>query len=139
MLMIRNTLNPTIKPFFDIFDDIFEPVVDYDSTTKYPLYNTIENDNEYIVELELAGIKKEDIGIETEKNKLTIKAERTLNEDFKYNVKQITSSKYIKTFTLPESADKENISASFVNGILEIKIPKTLNNKELNKKMIEIM
>jgi len=138
MLMIKSTVHPTIKHFFNVFDEIFEPVIDYDDTTKYPLYNTIENDNEYIIELELAGIKKENIGIDTEKNKLTIKAERALNEDFKYNVNQILPGNYKKSFIMPESADKENINASFVNGILVVTVPKILDDKTSGKKVIEI-
>ena len=136
--MIRSTIHPTIKHFFDVFDEIFEPVMDYEDTIRCPLHNTIENDKEYIVELQLAGIKKEDINIDTEKDKLIIRAERKENKDFKYNRKQILHGSYEKIFILPDFIDKENINASFIDGMVIISIPKILDEKNLGKKKIEI-
>jgi HSP20 family protein len=138
MLTIKSSIHPTIKHFFDAFDEIFEPVIDFDDLIKHPLHNTIENDSEYILELQLAGIKKEDINIDAEKDKLVIKAERKENKDYKYNKKQILHGKYEKIFILPDYVDMENIKASFIDGILLITIPKIINEKILNKKKIEI-
>ena len=135
--MIRKTIQPTIKHFFDVFDEVFEPVMDYD-LIKSPLHNTIENDKEYLIELQLAGIKKEDISIDIEKDKLIIKAERKENKDYKYSKKQILHGEYEKIFILPDFIDKENVNASFVDGILIISIPKILDEKILGKKKIEI-
>jgi HSP20 family protein len=85
--MLRKYSAPEIRLFNSIFDDLFEfPMVN--SMVKTPVHDVIENDKEYQVELLLAGVKKEDISIDIEKDVLTIKAERKENKDLKYNRKE---------------------------------------------------
>jgi HSP20 family protein len=115
----------------------------FDITTKKnelvcctPQYNVIENDKEYVIEMVLAGIKKEDISIENDKNLLNIKAERKKSLDIEYNREEIYYGCYQKTFNLPNNVDLDNIDASMENGILKILIPKQKTDKKKN--LIEI-
>ena len=71
---------PEIKLFTSIFDDLFE-LPNTNSMIKTPVHDVIENDNEYQVHLLLAGVKKEDISVDIEKDVLTIKAERKEEKD----------------------------------------------------------
>ena len=60
-------------------------------------------------------------------------------KDKKYLRREFSYGKYEQCLTLPDNADKENISASMNNGILDIKIPKlTEEEKEKETKFIEI-
>jgi HSP20 family protein len=138
MITLRTRTNPTIKNFFDVFDELFETIIYENNTIGYPLHNTIENESEYILELQLAGIKKENVSIDAEKNKLVVKAERIENKDLNYLRKEISCGRYEKLFTLPDFVDKENIKASFIDGILTINIPKIVDEKILSRKKIEI-
>ena len=119
--------------FSSILDEIFEGDLSNDKTSKSiktPVHDVIENDNEYIIEILLAGIKKEDISIENEKDKLIIKAERKEKiGDIIFNRNQSYKGKYERIFTLPDNANVENINASLEDGILTIKIPKIENIK----------
>ena len=122
-MLVRRHTNPSIKLFDTIFDDLFEfPTVN--SLIKTPIHDVIENEKEFQVELLLAGLKKEDIRIDVEKDVLTIKAERKEVKDLKYNRKETYFGKYERSFVLPDTVDKENIRASFVDGILKVVIPK---------------
>jgi HSP20 family protein len=135
--MLNKYYSPEIRLFTSIFDELFEmPVTN--SMVKTPVHDVIENDNEYQIDLLLAGIKKEDISINVEKDILTINAERKENKDTKYNRKETFFGKYKRSFTLPEDVDKENISASLEDGILKITIPKFENKASVDKKIIEI-
>jgi HSP20 family protein len=134
MLAIRNKTNPSIRHFFNVFDDIFESSF---LSNNIPC-DIIENDKEYLIEFSLAGIKKEDISIIVEKDQLVINAERK-EKDVKYNRQQISFGKYEKIFILPDNIDTDNISSSFTDGILAIIIPKIIDEKILKKKKIEIM
>lgn len=129
---------PEIKLFTSIFDDLFE-LPNTNSKIKIPVHDVIENDNEYQIHLLLAGVKKEDINIDTEKDVLTIKAERKEDNDIKYNRKETFFGKYEKSFILPDDVDKENINASLIDGVLKIVVSKLIDKSKLSKKTIEIM
>jgi HSP20 family protein len=125
--------------FNALLDDLLSIHYIIDNTTtndnvKAPVHDVIENKDEYIIEMLLAGVKKDDVSIDTEKNKLIIKAERKEKSDVKYNRNQSYKGKYERIFTLPDNVDIENINANMEDGILIVKIPKI----EINKKKIEI-
>jgi len=141
MLTIRR--NPQIKLFTSIFDDLFELNTDQTKDTSdtneffVPIHDIIENDKEFVLDLMLAGVKKENTSIEVDGDLLTINAERKEVKDLKYNHKESFTGKYKRSFKLPETVDKKNIAASFSDGVLTIKIPK-MEEKLLKKKTIEI-
>jgi HSP20 family protein len=105
-----------------------------------PVVNTREGEFAYHVELDLPGIKKEDIEITTEDNVLTISGERKLKEEAKeedyYKVESLYG-KFSRSFTLPEKIDVENIHAESSDGVLEVIIPK-LKEEDTKPKKIEI-
>ena len=121
-----------------IFDNVFNEMLWSESSiARSPKYDVIENDNEFIVNLHLAGIKKEDISIDINKEVLTIKAERKVS-DVKYNHKESYSGLYQISFSLPDNVNQNNIGASYVDGVLEIIVSKVTDVK-LGVKKIEIM
>jgi HSP20 family protein len=137
MLPIRRT-TPSVKLFTDIFDDLFQ-FPEFDTTvTMNPVYDIVENEKEFAVEMQLAGIKKEDITLDIDKDVLTIRAERKEVKDLKYNRKQSFTGTYQRSFTLPEIADVDNINASLEDGILKIIVPKLEEVTKLSKRAIEI-
>lgn len=104
-----------------------------------PKVNTREGEFAYHIELDLPGIKKEDVRIDLDDNKLTITGERKLKEGIKeeeYYKVETSFGKFQRIFSLPENVDVENINAVSSDGILEITIPKLEKNK--NTKQIEI-
>jgi len=109
-------------------------------STFVPIVNTREGEFAYHVELDLPGIKKEDIEITTEDNVLTISGERKLKDEAKeedyYRVESVYG-KFSRSFTLPEKIDVENIHAESSDGVLEVIIPK-LKEEDTKPKKIEI-
>ena len=105
-----------------------------------PRVNTREGEYAYHVELDLPGIKKEDIEITTEDNVLTISGERKMKDEVKeddYYKVESAYGKFSRSFTLPEKIDVENIHAESKDGVLEVVIPK-LKEEETKPKNIEI-
>jgi HSP20 family protein len=142
MLPIRhNTYKPSLF-FGNILDDLFSDISTFDtSLVKTPIHDVIETDKEYIVEAVLAGVKKEDVSIDIDRDVLTIKAERKETKEVKetqYNRKETYFGKYERSFILPDSVDIDNINASLVDGMLKVVVPKLENNAKLSKKKIEI-
>jgi len=136
MLAIRRNY-PTINLLDSLFEDLFDATI-IDPSVKVPIHDVIENEKEFQVEALLAGVKKEDITIDVEKNVLTIKAERKEIKDLKYNRKETYFGKYDKSFTLPDNVDAEKIEASLSDGVLKVIIPKMEKDKKSEKLAIEI-
>ena len=92
-----------------------------------PKVNTREGEYAYHVDVDLPGVKKEDIKIDVKENVLIISGERNFKEEVKeedYYRVETRFGKFSRSFTLPESVDIENIEASAENGVLEVVIPK---------------
>lgn len=118
--------------FFDNFLDDLEPKK-MDKMMKCDIY---EEDGKYIIEMDVPGMKKEDISIEFEDGNLTITAsnETVEKENKKYLRKErVSISKCTRSFYLGDISEDE-IKAEFIDGILKISVPK--ENKEINQKKI---
>lgn len=105
-----------------------------------PSVNTREGEFAYHVEVDLPGVKKEDINVDIKEDMLTISGERkTKNEltEKDYHKKECFYGMFRRSFTLPENSDAENISASSEDGVLEVVIPK-LKEVEKEAKKIEV-
>ncbi len=90
-----------------------------------------ENANEYIVEAELPGIKKEDLVVELKDNTLTIAA-KTVREEKKESenylrrersVGQVSRSYYV------DNVDHDAVKADYKDGVLKIILPKLKDDK----------
>ena len=105
-----------------------------------PLANVLESNEDFKIELSVAGFMKEQIGIQFQDNLLIIKgsSEDKTNEDEKYLTREFGLKSFIRRFTLPKTVDTELISAQFSNGILTITIPKKEEIKEKEPKDIII-
>lgn len=98
-----------------------------------------EKDNNYHIEMDVPGYKKDEIKIECHKGTLTITAEKNIeneekDEDKKYIRQERKYGKIERSFYLGD-IEEENIHAKFENGILEIIVPE---KKEIERKTIEI-
>jgi len=105
-----------------------------------PAVNTREGEYAYHIDIDLPGVKKEDIHVDIEDNVLKISGERNFKNEVKeedYYKVETTFGSFQRNFTLPENIDVENIDASSENGVLEIVLPK-IKEKDKNIKSIEI-
>ncbi len=103
-----------------------------------PAVNTREGDDAYYIEVDLPGVKKEDINIDVHDNILTVSGERKLEEERKddefYRVESFYG-KFERSFTLPEDVDSDKIEAKDENGVLLITIPKAQQVDKAPKKI----
>ena len=134
---------------FDLFDDMF-----HDSFFSRPFQNATtqimktdvqENDQAYMMDIELPGYAKENVQAELKDGYLTITASKDENKDTKDdNGKFIRKERYTGTckrsFYVGEEVKQEDIKAAFKDGILRLMVPKTQPKVEENRpKLIEIM
>ena len=118
--------------FFDNdFDSFFTP-----RRTFNPAVNIKEDDKQYLIEMALPGINKEDVNIEIEKDVLIISSKKTesANDSSEsYSRKEFAYESFCRSFSIPENVKAEKISASHKNGILNIELPKSEEDTKLNR------
>lgn len=92
-----------------------------------PAVDIKEEDDAYVLRADLPGVDPKDIELHMEDGTLTLKGQRksetTEEKDNYRRIERATGSLY-RRFTLPDTADEENISATSVNGVLQVRIPK---------------
>ncbi len=92
-----------------------------------PAMDLVETESDFVLKADLPGMSESDVHIEVEDNILTISGERkSETEDRKagyYRVERSFGS-FRRGLTLPEGVDPESVKATFVNGVLEVTVPK---------------
>ncbi len=142
----RNGFNTFPVLFDDLFNkDLFEwrQTNFSNASTTLPAVNIRENKENFIVEVAAPGMTKNDFKLELEGNLLTITSEKssqeTDNEDEKYTRKEFSYESFHRSFTLPkEVVDTEKINACYVDGVLQLLIPKKEEAKQKPPRLIEI-
>lgn len=124
--------------FLDNFfgDDFFSPAIFNNNSFRVDVK---EDEDKYLVEADLPGMKKENISLEYENNYLTIAAKREdVLEDKRDNyVRRERSYGEFKRSFYVDNVDEASVDASFSDGVLRITLPKKEKGKE-NTKRIEI-
>ena len=130
-----------IKDFRSRFNSLLSEFEDKESSSLggfNPVVNTREGEYAYHVDADLPGVKKEDIKISVKGNTMTLSGERNYKKEIdEENYHRVESSfgKFERTFTLPDGADAENITATNEDGVLEVVIPKLKSEMEKVKKI----
>ncbi len=119
--------------FFD--DDFFMPSQENDElamTSWNPVVDIYDNDNTIIIKAELPGMNKKDIVIDLKDRVLTLKGERSFENEAKdenYYKRERCFGKFHRAFTLPAGLKADKIKADFKDGVLKIDIPKPEEEK----------
>jgi HSP20 family protein len=92
-----------------------------------PAMDLVETDEDFVLKADLPGMTENEVGIEVERNVLTISGERKTEHEAKkdgyYRIER-NAGAFARSLTLPEGVDAERVTASFANGVLEVHIPK---------------
>ncbi|MFC1956424.1 Hsp20/alpha crystallin family protein [Chloroflexota bacterium] len=102
-----------------------------------PHTDIYEEKDQLVMKAELPGIDQKDLDITLEGDRLTIKAEKTeeVKEDATHHTRERYYGQYFRSVTLPYPVKENKISATFDNGVLELRLPKV---EEVKAKKIEI-
>jgi HSP20 family protein len=93
-----------------------------------PAVELSENDESYAITVELPGVSKDDIQVDLREGMLVVHGEkRSEREEKKERGRYLERSygSFSRTFTLPSDADSERMEASFKDGVLTIRIPRS--------------
>lgn len=137
----RNDFLPAASWLEDFFhDDFFKKGLQLG--TSVPPVNVKETEHSYHLEVAVPGMKKEDFRISLDNGVMTIasehKQEKEEKEGEKITRKEYNYSSFSRSFSLPDNASEEDISAEYTDGVLKISMAKTSADHVDRKKTIEI-
>ncbi|MFD2872922.1 Hsp20/alpha crystallin family protein [Mucilaginibacter ximonensis] len=124
------------KPWSELFDGHF-----FKREMTVPAVNIIENKDHYQLSLSAPGLKKSDFKIDVDDNVLTISSEKEDSKEEKgdkYTRHEYNYASFSRSFTLPEEANKEKVSAKYEDGILKVNIPFNGKIKSSSTKQIAV-
>src|SRR5690242_7465811 len=89
------------------------------------------DDRELVIKAELPDMKREDIAVTFENNVLTLKGERKSGEIARDRYQRLERfhGTFSRSFTLPATVDAANISATYKDGVLTVRLPQRAEAK----------
>jgi HSP20 family protein len=120
-----NLLRPSYSPFF--FDQSLQNFEDEFRGNFIRDYH--ENEEAYFTTIDMPGVTSSDINIDVEDSYIRVSAER---KDV-FNKNSTFTKKYDHVISIPKNVDKDNISAHYENGVLNLALHKTVEDKTKNK------
>ena len=131
-LSIWNSLRPFSIGFNSLFDDFDRMLDSSEFVSNYPPYNINQvKDNDYKIEVALAGFDKKDIAVEAKDNTLTIRNKRDnkTNEEVDGVLhKGIARRQFVRSFALGE--DIKVNDAKLENGLLTVDLEREVPEEE---------
>lgn len=103
-----------------------------------PPTDVVEETRQYLVTLDLPGMKREDISISLDKGVLSIQGERKREHESiegGYTRYERASGSFTRTFSLPTIIDSKKIDAKYQEGVLTVVLPKS---EEAHPRSIEV-
>lgn len=103
-----------------------------------PSVDIFEEGEDIVVKGELPGMEKENVEVNITDDTITISGEKKKEEKVEkknYYRLERTSGSFSRSFTLPAEVQVDSAKASFKNGILEVRIPKTEEAKKKSQKV----
>ena len=117
-------------PFESFFDSMWAPLhEEMRDHLLTPRVDVVENDNKYLIDVDMPGVKKEDISITLNNGMLTIEAETKTEDEEKKDGHVVRKERYygkiMRSFEIGKDVQESDIDARFEDGVLKLVAPKT--------------
>ena len=118
---------------FDLFERLEQQIA---TAERVPNAEIIESESGYVVRLELPGVQRDSIDIKATDRNLMISAERTpTNDTATVLMSEFRSGTWSRSFRFPHSLNREDLTANFRDGILEITAGKAVEHTSVSVKV----
>ncbi len=109
-----------------IFGQLEQPAAAARGAGVFPLINLTEMQESYIIRAEIPGVSTDNLDIQTMGRNLTITGERQIEMDpnAKYHRREREGGRFSRAIALPGDIDRDKVTATLKNGVLELTIPK---------------
>jgi len=128
-----------------MFDDFRTGMMDFWTPSlrvgpRVPAVDVKDAGEEYVIEAELPGMKKEDVEIEIVEGGIRISASKKEEKEERgegYLRRERGFLSFSRQLPLPENTDTDKVEAKLLDGVLQVNIPKTAEAEE-KKKLVEV-
>lgn len=121
----KGSIYSPFNDFYDMMEDFFPSKLNYGNAHGFKL-DVEDKEDEYLVEAELSGVKKDEIDVTVHEGQLTIRVAREKNEEVKnkkYLHKERRYGAMQRSIYLSDISN-QGVHAEFIDGLLKIKLPK---------------
>jgi HSP20 family protein len=94
-----------------------------------PPVDVHETEDEYLVRVDLPGVRSEDVNIEVNDSVLSLSGSRAPDETGAVQLVERPYGTFARTLTLPQGVNSDSIEAGYQDGVLELRIPKPAEQK----------
>jgi HSP20 family protein len=126
-----STLLTRFDPIESLFRDFWRPAASADQQnegiTLRPRVDVHEGNEEYVITMDLPGVKKDDLHVAVENGTLTVTAHRKAEERKELRsirTERYSESRFVRSFTLGEHVDVDKIKGKLDEGVLTLTVPK---------------
>ena len=134
LLVRRNNDFDWLSNWFD--DNFFNTPVMAQTTTTAPAVNVKEDNKQYVMEVAVPGLKKEQVNMSIDKDGyLTLSIEnkneqKDENKKEHYLRREFSYTSYRQSYALPDNVDADKIEANVADGVLKVVLPKVEKKEE---------
>lgn len=134
LLVRRNNDFDWLNNWFD--DNFFNTPVMAQTTTTAPAVNIKEDNKQYVMEVAVPGLKKEQVNMSIDKDGyLTLSIEnkneqKDENKKEHYLRREFSYTSYRQSYALPDNVDADKIEANVADGVLKVVLPKVEKKEE---------
>lgn len=119
----------------NVFEEMFAPFTQAGAMSALPLegaisprINVSETDKAFEIQVEMPGVKKDDVKVAVDRQRITIEGEVKREEEQREGENLLyterVASKFMRSFVLPTEVDDASAQARMENGILSLTLPK---------------
>ena len=112
---------------------VFDSVATHDgSAGVFPPMNVTQDADNFYIHAELPGIKAADLSVTALRNRVSITGKREISkedEKVSYHRKERAEGEFSRTITLPGEVASEKVEARYVDGVLQLTLPKAEESK----------
>ena len=129
LLVRRNNDFDWLNNWFD--DNFFNTPVMAQTTTTAPAVNVKEDNKQYVMEVAVPGLKKEQVNMSIDKDGyLTLSIEKDESKKEHYLRREFSYTSYRQSYALPDNVDADKIEANVADGVLKVVLPKVEKKEE---------
>lgn len=134
-------MRTSLWDMFD-FDRFFDrDLGNYQWFNKVPAANIVDKKENFIINLAVPGMEKNDFHVKVDNGLLTINAEKEEEfeeKDEEFTRREFNYNSFTRSFVLPESVNADQVEAKYENGVLNIMLPKKDEMKKATQTEIKI-
>lgn len=100
-----------------------------------PSADVAEDAGEFVIMLDLPGIRRDGLDVSLDEGRLTIRGDRPAREGVQLRRSERPHGRFARSFSLPDAVDRQGITADYKDGVLTLRLPKRAEPKERRLKI----